>query len=44
MAPKCAKNVRHVRDAVNGVSVAVKAVVSAAIGASVAKPMHLPLS
>jgi hypothetical protein len=44
MAPKCAKNVRHVRDAVNGVSVAVKAVVSAAIGASVAKPMRLRLN
>jgi hypothetical protein len=44
MAPKCAKNVRRVRDAVNGVSVAVKAVVNAAIGASVAKPMRLRLN
>lgn len=44
MAPRCAKNVRRVRVAVNAVSVAVKVAVNAANGASVAKPMHLPLS
>ena len=44
MAPKCAKSVRHAKVAVNAVSVAVKAVVNAAIGASVAKPMRLRLN
>jgi hypothetical protein len=44
MAPKCAQNARRVRVAVNEASVAVKVVVNAAIGASVAKPMHLPLN
>ena len=41
MAPKCAKNARRVKVAVNELSVAVKVVVNAAIGANVAKPKHL---
>ena len=44
MAPKCAKNVHRERVAGNAVSVAVKAVVNAASGASVAQPTHLPLN
>jgi hypothetical protein len=44
MAPKCVKNVRRVRVAVNAASVAVKVVVNAATAASVAQPMHLPLN
>ncbi len=44
MAQKCAKNVRRVKVAVIEASVAVKVVVNAATGASVAKPMHLPLN
>ena len=41
MAPKCAKNVHHAKVAVNAANVVVKVVVN---GASVAKPMHLPLN
>ena len=44
MAPKCAKNARRVRVAVNEASVAVKVVVNAAIGAIVAQPKHLSLN
>jgi hypothetical protein len=44
MAPKCAKNARRVRDAANVARGAVKVAGNAARGASVAKPMHLPLS
>jgi hypothetical protein len=44
MAPKCVKNARRVKVAGNAVSVAVKAAVNGASGASVAKPMHLPLN
>ena len=44
MAPKCVKNARRVKVAGNAVSVAVKVAVNAASGASVAKPMHLPLN
>lgn len=44
MAPKCVKNARRVKVAGNAVSVAVKVAVNVASGASVAKPMDLPLN
>jgi hypothetical protein len=42
--PKCAKNAHRVKVVANGVSVAVKVVVNAAIGASVVKPTRQHLN
>lgn len=44
MAPKCAKNVRHVKVAANAVSVVVKVAVNAAIGVNAVKPTPLPMN